>query len=70
MQVVRVAGLEPVASWSQTMRSTKLSYTRMLLQVTGFEPVLPSSWLAQFVCTYIQLLHLRRPVSPGCHCTF
>lgn len=26
-QMVRVTGIEPATSWSQTMRSTKLSYT-------------------------------------------
>ena len=37
--LVRVAGFEPTASWSQTKRSTKLSYTRIyLVRVEGFEP--------------------------------
>ena len=40
LKMVGVAGFEPTTSWSQTTRSTKLSYTP-LVGLVGFEPTTP-----------------------------
>lgn len=38
--VVGVAGIEPTTSCSQSKRSTRLSYTPMLVGRVGFEPTM------------------------------
>ena len=40
-KVVQATGLEPAASWSQTTRSTKLSYAWMLVSPAGLKPATP-----------------------------
>ena len=48
--MVRVAGLEPTASWTPFKRSTKLSHTRILELMEGFEPT--TYWLQINCSTY------------------